>query len=376
MFSTHQRLSQARLAQLRSSNSEYAALLDTEVGGYLLDAVGDPDVLKYWSFHLATAEQAREDDEAPGARAHATGFDCIHATTPSDLDEKMDILSCLVLRTPHSWWVADDQGEPNGNFDTLAERINDSVSWSNYGWLHYGPGDKCTKFPDGPVPSCNKHDVAFASLQHFDGIPNLDGTPNSDELDKAWNPRNKYLADIRFWLDIKTYGCQNASLSATLTICDRHPAVLADWMHFAVAKINHKGWPVTSQDIQDAHAGGSNAEFRTCASPTLPTIHGLNITEHELSPSSYSTTLTWSFQAGCIVGLSDVEFRILPPFVMQQIVDQSVCSPQTKTGLATCSYTIPKRLWGYWYFDLLPTDAEYGPLQYPDTIIIYFRPQT
>ena len=78
----------------------------------------------------------------------------------------------------------------------------------------------------GPVPSCLKHDVAFASLQKFagdDADAPLANEPDGDELDEAWNPRNKALADEKLRADIRRYkediGCQDQSGGYAAFVC-------------------------------------------------------------------------------------------------------------------------------------------------------------
>ena len=72
--------------------------------------------------------------------------------------------------------------------------------------------------PQGPVPTCLKHDMAYASLQKFEGVNLIDPDTereigDTEELDITWNPRNKYLADDKFHADILKYGSQRSDLT-------------------------------------------------------------------------------------------------------------------------------------------------------------------
>ena len=102
------------------------------------------------------------------------------------------------------------------------------------------------------MPSCLKHDVAYGGLQKIAGM-NTE-TPDDTELDQAWNPRNKALADHKFRADIRKWGCQDQT-SIALPLCLMPRAWIAETPYFkAIAKVNHKGWPVTSRDVSDIEA--------------------------------------------------------------------------------------------------------------------------
>ena len=196
MFDTYQRVSKEQLTALRTSNSEYDALLSTELGRSFMENVSAPQLVKRYASYLAPDSTAG----AAGSSGAITEFNCVPAVAPTSLDAKMDVLNCLIFDTPHSFWET--------NSTALRDRIRDPVNWSQYSFLSYGPDDECTKSPDGPRYACRKHDVVFASLQKFEGIE------NGSELDQAWNPRNKYLADSKFRRDVEQYGCQDPSWNA------------------------------------------------------------------------------------------------------------------------------------------------------------------
>ena len=123
------------------------------------------------------------------------------------LRNKLLVLNCIIFTTPHSFWVKGNKKSRDA--EQLKAAIDDPDG--RYNWLKRGDWE-CTASPDGPKPSCLKHDVAYASLQKFGGydtVRPLTSKPNDKELDEAWNPRNKALADALFKADISKYGCQD-----------------------------------------------------------------------------------------------------------------------------------------------------------------------
>ena len=150
-------------------------------------------------------------------------------------------------------------------------------------------------WPDISDSICRKHDVALASLQRFAG--QTAGVVNGDELDEAWNPRNKHLADAVFLADIRKHDCHMPSVVAEyFPLACPLPAqvgpsflTLAGWMHFGVNKINDKDWPFTSQDIK--HAEGLH-RFVGCAAPL--------VTELDIQQKrGVLFTATWQITRGC-----------------------------------------------------------------------------
>ena len=77
------------------------------------------------------------------------------------LNNKLNVLNCLVFATPHSFWV-------KGSGTREAEALKEAIIDGNFAWLDRGDWE-CTKSPDGPIPSCLKHDVAYGGLQEFAG---------------------------------------------------------------------------------------------------------------------------------------------------------------------------------------------------------------
>ena len=216
MFATYQRLSKQELAAMRRTNSEYDLLLSTDLGREFLDSVSSPEIVKRYAGYIA-----QSGGGGVSGQASVTGFDCIPATAPSSLTRKLEALNCLVFDTPHSWWVT--------NVLVLKRRIEPPSTYPQYSFLQYGAGDKCSFSPDGPTPSCRKHDLAYASLRYFVG-----GT-DSDELDTVWNPVNKYLADSKFYRDVEQHGCESPSKIAEETLCTLDKKEMANVYHWGVA---------------------------------------------------------------------------------------------------------------------------------------------
>ena len=294
-----------------------------------------------------------------------TGVDCIAAgaPAPSSLADKMRVLSCLVFDTPHQFWVVQS---------IKTKSNNDLEESGRYDWdgFSYGPDWRCTDprqvnglnliTPQGPKPSCVKHDVAYASLQDF-----VDDPPGKSDktLDTSWNPRNKHLADAKFHSDILKYGCQASNLSLRDIVWCNDKKSLADYMHYGVNKLNNKRWPVTKHDIIDAE--GSQA-FEVCAVPTLSNI--------ELSPhQDRSVRVSWSYSNGCVSNISVDYYRLCWSAEgtyynhrTRRNVDDSKsdCTIHNATGGGT-TITLPST-WTAWSsltlntIEIRPNDIDYG----------------
>ena len=171
--------------------------------------------------------------------------------------------------------------------------------WSN----NYGLLGRCLR---AKVPLNLKHDVAYGSLQKFaggDAVAPLGNDPDGDELDEAWNPRNKALADEKLRADIRRHGCQDQSGTLAAIMCLlASEETIANRYFDAVAKVNHKGWPVTNADINDF---ASNFEFEVCNEPVVPTVSGLTVkirgyNNRQLGLRS-RLCFHWSCRRGCSV---------------------------------------------------------------------------
>ena len=187
MFSTLQSVSRTKLAELKNSNAEYRAFLQTERGRLLEDNIGNPDVIKVYALLIEPVVPATPTSRSdpPG-----TGGDCLASDETADtVAEKLDVLNCLVFDTPMSFW--ETQAMRTQQSTDLAENVN-----SRYGFL--GLGDwECSFAPEQPfLPSCLEHDVAYSSLKKF--VRNFIPLPEPIDFnrDAAWHPKNKLVADL------------------------------------------------------------------------------------------------------------------------------------------------------------------------------------
>lgn len=294
MFTAVQTLARAKLAVLKGGSAEYAGLLETAHGRTFEDNVGSSDMLKRFSHFTAN-----QSSSASGSSS-GTGLGCLpsDSSEPSTLQAKLNVLNCLVFDTPHSFWVGNGANE-------LKRRIDTAYDWLGYGdWV-------CTTAvaPEGPVPSCKKHDVAFESLQKFAGTAGSDAWGN--ELDATWNPRNKMLADAKYYADIATHGCQQSSGVGIAAFCALGNGFLADYYFLGVAMLNNKGWPVTKQDYN--HAGlvpeqrdvnSSHYSFVSCSTP-VPTLSDMRVTQ---KPNGVFRA-DWNYKSGCVddIAISDIK---------------------------------------------------------------------
>ena len=303
MFSTSQRVVQAKLNALRNGNTDYDEILGTPQGERFKAIAGNAAEIKrllnlatgvatpgsiefpvYEEVQANEAVQARspspsqtltQDDLRQG-----TGLDCLPSRVRGEdltLDNKLRVLNCLVFDTPHSFWLdvsaLKREARPGGRFAWLLH--NTGIDWRFSAPLREA---------QGPVVSCLKHDVAYAGLQVITGTD----APRADSytLDEAWNPRNKALADCKFKADITAYGCQNEAHDALLLCLLSPNQVMAGVFFFFVAEINHKNWPVTPADIRHFKA---NEEFTVCAEPVVPKVELANVVK-----AGYSLNATWS----------------------------------------------------------------------------------
>ena len=353
MFDTYQRLSIAKLTDVRAGNSDYDDLLDTDLGREIVENVSSPIIVKRYAGYIATQSSST-------ARTSALGFGCVPSKAPTSLNSKLNVLTCLIIRTPHSFWAGKTLMVDNAL--VLKNRIDNPNVWPQYEFLGYGDFDDCTASPDGPRHACRKHDVAYGSLQKFQGVE------DGNELDEAWNPRNKAMTDIKFYTDVAIHGCQNPSWEAILKVCWWSRQSLANLYFWGVASnvFGHKGWPVTNQDL--AHIG-NDWRFTQCAGPYLP-----QTSELTFEGNGDTLTANWNFRPGCIVGIDDVKFSLLlhTPLHGRKIT----VDPNANSGTCTargqqveCSYAIPSR--ERIYYVLVEIEARqraYGALIFPSSV--------
>ncbi len=387
MFSTNESVARAELARLKAANTTYAAWLATPQGELFEANLGDPDELKFISYLGATTfepgqftaplydppsgggKSTRDGPDEEELPVVGTGLDCLPQGVSNGADltltNKLVVLNCLVFSTPHDYWVQGD------NVSRDAERLRraiDSPS-ARFAWLNRGDWVCTDPAPEGPVPSCLKHDVAYGSLQKFAGLDataDLTSDPDGTELDEAWNPRNKALADVKFKADISKWGCQDQSGVLAYLMCSRvSNASMAERIYFwGTARVNHKGWPVTTRDL--SHIDGL-PRFIVCPQPVAPTVSGLTA-----SRSGDVVTASWNFEPGCVPAtLADVSFTVNWHVIIGSRVhlyssDVDTC---TATGnRLTCAYDLSylpegkviSRVSIY----VVPRDKEYGGEHY------------
>ena len=361
MFVKNQDLHRSKLATLKSGSSAnaslYAGLLETPQGRQFEANVGDSHTLKRLAYLGATVGVPGTLVKplyvlpTPGRRiptmptvsvVQGPGLGCLPTNVDGarlTLSNKLLVLNCLVFDTPHSFWV---RGDASSREAKQLKREIDSPT-GRYAWLKRGDWVCSSIAPDGPVPSCLKHDVAYASLQKFagdDADAPLGNEPNGNELDQAWNPRNKALADEKLMADIRRNGCQDQSGFWAGILCVFPKEDIAEVFHYGVANVNHKGWPITNADLSDLR---SNYKFTVCGEPVVPTVNGITA-----SKSGRTITASWDFVPGCVpIALGDVQFGVNWsvddfPSGLSYIADPNSCA--VNGDRVTCSFLIDHNL--------------------------------
>ena len=379
MFSTNKSVSRSKLSDLKSgpaaTSTMYAALLESPQGRDFEAELADPDTLKLVSYLGANVDEAdsleqpvyrssgasgQSDTLPPGVTLEqSAGLGCLPDGIEQNrltLNNKLRVLNCLVFATPHNFWV---KGSGTRGADLLKGMIDSETG--RYNWLDRGDWE-CTFSPDGPLPSCLKHDVAYGGLQKIAGA-NTD-VANGTELDEAWNPRNKALADYKFRADITRWGCQDQTLVARV-LCAIPSSEIAKFPYFwAVAKQNHKDWPVTSRDISDFEMRPS---FVNCAEPVVPEVRNVMITQ-----ANRTFTVDWDFVPGCVsVELAHVWFDVKLDFIDYPTeplarTDSSSCT--VSGNRLSCDYDLSHMPSGTVITEVsiyvVPRDREYGGNHY------------
>ncbi len=153
---------------------------------------------------------------------------------------------------------------------------------------------------------CIRHDVAWNSLQEFDGDP-----PNSNierRIDSAWNPRNKFLADAIFLIKLTCAGYQGLERIQCFSenpdfweVVGKLGTTLARHRAKVVVEKNDLDWPIAYQDVVHARQW---PRYVICDNP-VPRVSDFDLRQ---AGSSYRATLR--FEPGCAVGLDDVRFNL------------------------------------------------------------------
>ena len=263
MFTALRSASKSELAKLKAANTGYATLLNTPHGRAFEANVGNADIIKLYAT-LASPQVSEDsgasttgdtrDSGASGTSATATptpvatprtGLNCVsdgETVGSFSTSDKIEALNCLVFDTPHSPFWVKQSSKNNSNNDFATNR-------GRFWWV--GLGDwECSVIPDTtPVrPACLKHDVSYSTLKKIiDNRPA--NTPEGDDfiIDATWNPRNKYLADVKLYEDLmqiaETWDSPPAACRSivfiTLTSADKRLAAL----HYLACKAAE-----TSQD--------------------------------------------------------------------------------------------------------------------------------
>ena len=282
------------------STEQHSAFLATPRGRDIENNIGDPISLKLYARLLSGDPFLTSGENQTNAQrdpSEVIGFQCIPFSGEApDLPGKMRVLNCLILDTPHSFWV--DQS----NTDELVYRIDneyvrdDGRTVGPLDWLSYGDGNVCSHWFDGPSPTCIRHDFLWGSLKEFDDSNVEYG------LDASWNPRNKHLADILFKASIAKYGCQNPSNLAKATWCFIFENSLQAWlMGFGVVSTpwGNNNWPITERDILHV---SNNPEFEVCDGPMISNISAQSDTN--------GITLNWVYEPGCAIVAGNFSFII------------------------------------------------------------------
>ena len=297
MFSTNESTTRDELARLKAGNTEYAAWLATPQGLLFESNLADPDDLKLVSYlgattfepgvltaplYVPSGDDGVSGQDGPGDTELpelGTGLDCLPAGVNGENlspRNKLVVINCLVFSTSHVFWILH------------SDDLRNSPRFSS--WLGYGDWS-CTLSLDVSDATCRKHDIALATLQ------GMIGTSNDRELDLAWNPRNKLLADLKMRSDITRFGCNYGSLAANFTACQVGASFLAERMFTAIHKWNNKGWLYTVHDERHVE---SNHQFMLCEYPSV--THNVALTtQNRTATASWSI---WRQEAGCVYNIA------------------------------------------------------------------------
>ncbi len=358
MFSVNQSVTRAELAKLKAK-AEYAALLESDRWRGFDTYIADADDLKAMAIlagtefstdpgrlekpYYAATNNSQSSDEIEGASVTPPdpdidpvmkpGLGCLPAGADGrhlSLKNQLLVLNCLIFSTPHEFWE-------KGGGVRLADSLETDSRYNS--WLGFDNW-KCTimieslePFAQGPVPSCLKHDVAYGTLWR------LVGEAKIHELDEAWNPRNKALADNQFKTDILKYGCQDESNAARQTICKLWPKrLLAEVFFWGVTDYLNidLGWPVTTLDIDHAK---SFSRFITCDSGVPSVI------PNPLTRNGRTVTVTWVYESGCVKRITVDSYRLcwhltVPSAIGYHVLYSPPCR-RVDGGSVSASFMIP-----------------------------------
>ena len=222
------------------------------------------------------------------------------------LPERLATLNCLIFGTPHSYWLGLAN---NSGLEAYKTAVN-GVNWLSYGDLEcsfpiLGATRIFADFGDSAAEkaACLKHDLSWSSLQAMAGNTMLSESQDDNELDRAHNPRNKFLADFTFYVENVCESETGAARRNCLASPDRQTEVLGglwalaspDYRRFwAVSQspFTHRGWPVTREDMKDAY---KTPMYVDCNPPT-PSATGLRLSVHDAT-NRYHPTVRVEYQS-------------------------------------------------------------------------------
>ena len=298
-----------------------------------------------------------------------------HLTSP---DHKYFVLNCLIRDTDHQFWL--DLADKNNELQRARYRTAISnVAYLSTSDFHCSiPGANVIErgltllarrflrpyvreWADslyinidspGEAAACLKHDLTWGSLPKFES-PN--SATVSHDLDLAWNPRNKFLADSIFLLDNI---CDSGSSLSRETCLDNNEDFwfyLGSNIYYAllvalgygedvtrahlVAEENHYNWPVT--DSTRAHVIGSPL-YMQCDLPHP------NIVDPSLSVEGGN----WVLRAAVVGTCSDTVFdsiAVCYSFFRDASAEETPCQHGTKQ---------PDGKWAFPIFDGMPWGHE------------------
>ena len=196
MYATLRSVSQTELAELKRANSEYAELLNTSYGRNFESSVGSDYIIKLYAYMLDNTTAGSSGSSGSGAVGNSApdrvGINCLRpGETTNTLQDKMNVLNCLVFDTPHSFWQNQPRDQEQSELYTLT-RYRNILGYDNW---------SCSWAPDDFFnPSCLMHDVSWFSLRRFDGKSDSE---DDDTVDDAWNARNAHAADVKFMASLR-----------------------------------------------------------------------------------------------------------------------------------------------------------------------------
>ena len=117
--------------------------------------------------------------------------------------------------------------------------------------------------------------------------------------DKAWNARNKWVADEKMFSDVVKYGCENQSSDWKASIfCHMPPQNQASIMLFGVRYLGPEfeipaTLPHTEHDIAHAEA---NPKFIECE---IPSMTHIRVEKSSVNDTKVYATY-WNYKPGCV----------------------------------------------------------------------------